>query len=248
MRNIRDFEEVLAETKETVAELAKITDLQHRQQQTHQAMAALVKMYDDGEIDADTYYCSLNQFANQEKPTAELKLDPTLNFTQQVSEIADAMDKVGVVSAMHDALSNPLDHRAAFRSAWVVAKAFFYLGDNLSELEMISKAAQVFLVDREGRQGSKMAFIDRQGRQGLVVVTMKGSIVMTNDMLVEMRGAFGKIDRSLDDMLSDIVAHLILGGLPFLTFCDILDRFHDKPEMLKEQLEKLYQLMNWSVV
>lgn len=168
------------------------------------------------------------------------------DFEHQISEIADAMGKVGVLSAMEDALRHPKDCRVAFRSAWVIAKSFFYLGENLSELQLISKAAREFSVNREDRFGSKMAFIDRESRQGIIAMTPKGSIVIYNDLTIELRGAYGKVDDSLRDLLSRVIESILLAGCPFITLCDILDRYHSEPTLLEEQLTRLVRLIDWT--
>lgn len=167
------------------------------------------------------------------------------DLPKQIDDIVEVMDKVGVVSAMNEALSNPGDYRAAFRSAWVIAKVHFYLGNNLSELEMVAHAAKTLGKDVAGRSGSKMAFIDREGRQAIIVVTNKGALVVYNDLTIELRGVYGKIDSTLLSHVENVVSATILAGVPFVTLCEVLDAYYDKPEELTTKLEWLLVHLNW---
>lgn len=158
------------------------------------------------------------------------------------------MGNVGVMSAMEDALSDPGNYHKAFRSAFVIAKSFFFLGDNLSDLEMIVKVTRKYGEDPEDRYGSKMAYYDREGRPTIIVCTPIGSITIDAHLAVVIRGKYSSIPDKYMDRLSDMIGLILLNGLPFFSLCMILDEHYNNEEELEKNLIKLHIALGWSAV
>ena len=165
------------------------------------------------------------------------------DIDSELDRAMSAMQNVGVLSAMNDALNDPADIYKAFRATFVIAKSFFYLGDNLSEVEMVVKASRKFLENPEDRNGAKMAFIGRNGRQTIIAMTKVGAIVIDNEMYVTLRGEYSKMSDRLFDKLGSILELLILKGAPFIGLCDILTAYHNDEAKLEEKFDWLHGLL-----
>lgn len=163
-------------------------------------------------------------------------------FAQQLQQANEVLNNVGVRSAMIAAMKSPGEWGPSFRAAFVIAKSYFFLGDNLTMVQYVTNGVKVFVQDREDRLGAKMAFIDDRGLQGLFIVGGHGAIVIFNNGEIHLRGGYYHVPPDIADTISVILTKLITLGAPIVGLCETIDRNLDSSE-LEESLTKFGKLL-----
>lgn len=153
------------------------------------------------------------------------------------------LGNVGVTSALRDAVNNPNDFPTAFRSQFVIAKSFFYLGEGLELEEAVLRASQQYQKDPEDYCGSKFAYLDHTGTPAIVAVGKVGMISLNIDGKGWVRGDYSEMPTHMRPRVLDLVLRLIYRGMPMMGLIDILDMHCKDEEQLARNLGRLEAIL-----